>query len=132
MRNNFPPMGRSRLTLLAAIAFSSSCTKEKPLLHATFHASCRDCIVSYAVGPEQSRKDTLVGAIDTLTGMPAVVTMQWPVDLKDGDNLFIRGCQRDTVFHGVIQISVDGDVAPLSASAPTDSCAEINQPSHAR
>ena len=108
-----------------------ACTKQKPILKATYKVSCRSCIVSYAVGPQQSHRDTLRGVVDPISGIPAIVQGSWPVELQDGDNIFLRGCQLDSVFYGEIDLSVSGDVSPLSATATADSCAEINTPGHA-
>jgi hypothetical protein len=125
-------MRRLSLILFPCIFLIAACTKEQPALTATFHAACQDCIVSYAVGPAQSHRDTLIGAIDPDNGTLGVIEREWQVELKDGDNLFLRGCQRDTVFHGDIALSVDGDVRSVSITASSDSCAEINQPAHAK
>ena len=116
------------VVLLAAVA----CTKEKPILKATYHASCRSCIIAYAVGPQQSHKDTLKGVVDPISGIPAIVDTTWQEEVQDGDNLFLRGCQLDSVFYGEIDLNISGDVSPLSATATADFCVEINTPGHAR
>jgi hypothetical protein len=114
--------------LLAAVA----CTKEKPVLKASYHASCRACIVAYAVGPQQSHKDTLKGVVDPISGIPAIVDTTWQLEVQDGDNLFLRACQLDSVSYGEIDVDIRGDVAPMSAATTADSCAEINAPGHPR
>lgn len=123
---------RAAFLCLSALLLGSACTKEEPTLQATLHASCRDCIVSHAIGPEQSRRDTLTGALDAGTGEHALVTMSWPVEVHDGDQVFLRGCQRDSTFEGEIQLWVDGAVAPINLTVTSDSCGEINQALHAR
>ncbi len=120
------------LTLGIVLLTSLGCTKEKPMLKATYHASCRSCIVAYAVGPQQSHRDTLKGVVDPISGIPAIVDTSWQVEVQDGDNLFLRGCQLDSVFYGEIDLTINGDVAPMSATATADSCAEINAPGHAQ
>ena len=70
--------------------------------------------------------------MDPISGIPAVVDTTWQMELQDGDNLFLRGCQLDSVFYGEIDLSISGDVSPLSAMATADPCAEINTPGHAR
>ena len=118
--------------LIALLCFS--CKKEEnPLLQATLHASCRDCVVSYAVGPAQSHEDTLHGipVAGTTDTLPEV--WQKSVELADGDNLFLRACRirTDTAF-GTISVSVDGGVRSLQASVDTTAeCAGINQAGHA-
>ena len=124
------PLSALLLTLL-----SFACKKdEKPRLQATFHATCRDCVVSYAVGPEQSREDTLHGipVAGTTDTLPEV--WQKSVELSEGDNLFLRACRirTDTAF-GTISVSVDGGVRSLQAAVDTTAeCAEINQAGHAQ
>lgn len=116
------------------VLFGLACTKEKPRLQAVFHATCRDCIVHYAVGPAQSRTDTLLGVPVAGTGDTLPETGQWTAELNPGDNLFIRACRirTDTAF-GAIAVKVDGDVRTMEASADTASaCAEINAPGVAR
>jgi hypothetical protein len=120
------------LALCVVLLAAAACTKEKPMLKATYQVSCRSCIVSYAVGPQQSHKDTLKGMVDPISGVPATVDTTWQVEVQDGDNLFLRGCQLDSVFYGEIDLNISGDVAPMSATATADSCAEINAPGHAR
>lgn len=117
------------LGLLALGLLFPACTKEEPLYSATLHASCRDCVVSYAVGSAQSRKDTLHGMPDPATGDTVAETGQWTVQIKDGDNLFLRACRlRPDTTLGTLSVWVDGGVGPLEAHADTaQDCAGINQ-----
>ncbi len=103
------------------------CTKEKPALNATMQATCRNCIVSRAIGTAQSRKDTLRGKV-LAPGDTVAETRQWTMEMKDGDNIFLRACRlyEDTAYSG-IDLRVSGDVRPLSASGDTSAhCVEIN------
>ena len=121
---------RYLLVILAGVLLALGCAKEEPVLTATLHAKCRDCIVSYASGSSQSKKDTLVGIVDPGSGDTLVEERQWTVPLKDGDNIFLRACriQTDTAF-GDIELRVDGGVKPMQAQVDTtQECAEINQP----
>ncbi len=123
-------MARHHLPALLAVVFlAPACTKEVPLYNATLHATCRDCVVSYAVGSEQSRKDTLHGVTDPATGDTIAETGQWTVQVKDGDNLFLRACRlRPDTALGNLSVWVDGGVGPLEAHADTaQDCAGINQ-----
>jgi hypothetical protein len=128
--DNFPPMRGLFPLLLVGAVLVSSCKKEDPLLNATLHAKCRDCIVSYAAGAAQSKKDTLLGVVDPGSGDTLAEERQWSLQLKEGDNLFLQGCRirTDTAF-GDIVLWIDGGVKPGEASVDTtQECARINQP----
>ena len=123
MQHRFP------LLILAGVLLAMGCAKEEPVLTATLHAKCRDCIVSYAPGAAQSKKDTLMGIVDPGTGDTLLEERQWTVQLKDGDNIFLRACRirTDTAF-GDIKVWVDGDLRPLQAQVDTTKqCVEINE-----
>ena len=120
---------RYLLVLLAGVLLVLSCAKDEPMLNATLHANCRDCIVSYASGSSQSKKDTLMGVVDPGSGDTIAEERQWTVQLKDGDNLFLRACRirTDTAF-GDIKVWVDGGVRSMQAEVDTtQECVEINQ-----
>lgn len=134
-RDNFRliPMKRPHVLFLLTAVLATACAKEEPLLNATFHAKCRDCVVSYAGGVNGSRRDTLRGVPDG-AGDTLAEEGVWKVEVKDGDNLFLRACRihTDTAF-GAIELWIDGDVRPISTAADTAAdCAEINAPTHAR
>lgn len=116
--------------LAAMVALSIGCAKEEPEHAASLHARCQGCVVSYAGGVSQSKKDTLYGVIDPGTGDTLPEERQWTLHLKDGDNLFFRACHLDsTALEGPMDLWVDGGVRQLQASAaPDQECAEINQP----
>lgn len=128
-------MRRLPLILFPVVLCAMACAKEEePLLQATFHATCRDCVVSYAVGPAQAKVDTLLGVAVPGTTDTLPETAQWEVELKEGDNLFLRACRirTDTAF-GEISLKVDGGVRTMEASADTSlECASINAPGVAR
>ena len=124
--NIFRPMRHVYVLLLAGILVAG-CKKEEPLINATFQATCRNCIVSRAIGSDQSRKDTLRGKV-VAPGDTIPETRQWSMDLKDGDNIFLRACRlyEDTAYSG-IELRVAGDVWPMAASGDTSAqCVEIN------
>ena len=81
--DNFPPMRRISLLLLTGAFLASSCKKEDPMLKATLHAKCRECVVSYASGVSQSKKDTLLGVVDQGSGDTIAEERQWTLQLKD-------------------------------------------------
>lgn len=117
------------LIVLGAVLLASSCTKEEPMINATMQATCRNCIVSRAIGTAQSRKDTLRGTV-VAPGDTVPETRSWNMELKEGDNIFLRACRlyEDTSYSGV-DLRVAGDVRPMSASGDTSAhCVEINAP----
>jgi hypothetical protein len=119
--------GLSTFIVLATLV--AGCTKEKPAINATLQATCRNCIVSRAIGTEQSRKDTLRGTV-LGPGDTIAETGSWNMSLKDGDNIFLRACRlyEDTAYGG-FELRVAGDVRPMSASGDTSAhCVEINAP----
>lgn len=120
---------RSLFVLLLAGTLLPGCKQEEPLITATLQATCRNCIVSRAIGSDQSRKDTLRGKV-VAPGDTIPETRQWSMDLKDGDNIFLRACRlyEDTAYSG-IELRVAGDVRPMAASGDTSAhCVEINAP----
>lgn len=115
--------------VLVAGSFLAGCAKEEPAINATMQATCRNCIVSRAIGTAQSRKDTLRG-IAVSPGDTIPETRSWNMDLKEGDNIFLRACRlyEDTSYSG-IELRVAGDVRPMQTSADTSAqCVEINAP----
>jgi hypothetical protein len=121
MRRLFP------LILLASVL--PGCTKEEPSINATMQATCRNCIVSRAIGAAQSKKDTLRGTV-VAPGDTAPETRSWNMELKEGDNIFLRACRlyEDTAYGGM-DLRVAGDVRPMAASGDTSAhCVEINAP----
>lgn len=119
---------RFLLAALGTAAMAIGCTKEEPSLTASLHAKCKGCVVSYAGGVMQSKKDTLTGAVDPGTGDTLPEERSWKVVLKEGDNLFFRACRldsADTAFG--LELWVDGDVRPMQANTDTTQCAEINR-----
>lgn len=128
--NTFRPMQhRYLLVIFAGVLLSLGCAKEEPVLTATLHAKCRDCVVSYAAGAAQSKKDTLLGVVDPGSGDTLAEERQWSLQLKEGDNLFLQGCRirTDTAF-GDILLWIDGGVKTGEASVDTtQECARINQ-----
>lgn len=125
-------MRRLCLLLLFGTFLISSCKKEEPMLKATLHAKCRECIVSYASGVSQSKRDTLLGVIDPGSGDTIAEERQWTVQLKDGDNIFLRACHLDSAMtEGALQIWMDGDVRQDQASVGAGQmCTEINHTVH--
>lgn len=123
---------RYLLVIFAGVLLSLGCAKEEPVLTATLNAKCRDCVVSYAAGAAQSKKDTLLGVVDPASGDTVAEERQWSLQLKDGDHIYLRACRlrTDTAF-GDIQVWVDGGVQSLQAQVDTtQECAEINQSAH--
>ncbi|HMN05382.1 MAG TPA: hypothetical protein PKD45_06615 [Flavobacteriales bacterium] len=119
---------RFLLATLGTAALAIGCAKEEPRLTASLHAKCKGCVVSYAGGVMQSKKDTLRGVVDPGTGDTLPEERSWKVEVKEGDNLFLRACRldsADTAFG--MELRVDGDVRPVQAYADTARCMEINR-----
>ncbi len=127
-------MRRLCLLLLSGTFLFPSCKKEDPVLKATLHAKCRDCVVKYASGVSQSKQDTLLGVVDQGTGDTLAEERQWTVQLKDGDNIFLRACRLDSATtQGALHVWMDGDVRPDQAQVDgTQECVEINHSAHAQ
>src|SRR5690606_18476664 len=101
-------MRRTLLLPLAALLLATACKKEEPLITASFQATCRNCIVSRAIGSEQSRKDTLLGTV-LGPGDTVAVTRQWSMELQEDQNIFFRACRlyEDTSY-GAMELRVSG------------------------
>jgi hypothetical protein len=115
--------------LLLAGTLLPGCKKEEPLINATLQATCRNCIVSRAIGTAQSRKDTLRGTV-VAPGDTLAETRAWNMELKEGDNIFLQACRlyEDTAYSG-FELRVAGDVRPMAASGDTSAqCVDINAP----
>lgn len=114
---------------MATLVLAAGCAKEKPEYTASLHARCKGCVVSYAGGVFQSKKDTLYGAVDPGTGDTLPEERSWTVQVEDGGNLFFRACHLDSaMIGGSIDLWVDGGVRRMEASAGADqACAEINR-----
>lgn len=117
------------LIVLGGVFLASSCTKEEPKINATMQATCRNCIVSRAIGTAQSKKDTLLGTV-VAPGDTVPETRSWNMELTEGDNIFLRACRlRDDTSYSGIELRVAGDVRPMAASGDTSAhCVEINAP----
>lgn len=115
--------------LLLLVLAVPACKKEDPALMATLQATCRNCIVSRAIGSAQSRKDTLRGHV-VAPGDTIAETRVWTMELKEGDNIFLRACRlhEDTAYSG-LELHVGGDVRPMQAMGDTSAhCVQVNAP----
>ena len=123
-----PPMVRSAFILAALLVLGTGCKKEEvKKYNVTLEASCWDCIVQYAVGPERGRFDTLFGSVVDGDTIPETGTYTVVVEAEQA--IFFRGCRMDpdTVF-GDIELMASGEVAPLEVRVDTSqNCAVINQ-----
>ena len=106
-----------------------SCKKEDVKeYHVRLHASCYDCVVQYAAGPDRGRYDTLAGSVvgsDTLRATEA-----YTLTMREDEALFFRACRLDpdSGRFGSIDLQVDGDIQPLSVQMPREAdCAVLNQ-----
>lgn len=122
-------MYRSALAALAIVALIPACKKEEVKEYTvSLRATCYDCLVQYASGPDRGRYDTLSGSIsgsDTIRE-----TASYTLTMKEEEALFFRACRLtpDSGRFGDIELLAEGDIQPLSIMAERDSnCAVINQ-----
>lgn len=122
-------MYRYVLTAFAIMLFMPACKKEEVKEYkVSLRATCYDCLVQYASGPDRGRFDTLSGSISDADTLRETGT--YTLTMKEDEALFFRACRLtpDSGRFGDIELFVDGDVQPLSAFAVRDSnCAVINQ-----
>ena len=120
-----------RMVIAAAALFLllPACRKEQVKeYNVSLQATCFDCVVQYASGPDRGRFDTLHGSIsgaDTLRE-----TGTYSLSMAVDEPLFFRACRitPDSARFGDIDLFADGDIQPLSASAPRETdCAVINR-----
>ncbi len=129
-RNTFSPMKRMRYPLILAVLLVLGCKKEEVKEYTvTLDASCWDCIVQYAAGPDRGLRDTLFGSVDEATGDTLVESGRYALVMKEGDDLFFRACRirPDSVF-GDIELRASGAVPTITVVVDTsEACATINQ-----
>lgn len=123
------PMFRTVIAAAALFLLLPACKKEEVKEYkVSLQATCYDCIVQYASGPDRGRFDTLFGSVngsDTLR-----VTRRYTLTMLEEEALFFRACrlEPDSGRFGDIEIYADGDIQPLSAVVGrTVDCAVINQ-----
>ncbi|HRH69918.1 MAG TPA: hypothetical protein PLB89_10465 [Flavobacteriales bacterium] len=123
-------MKRMRYPLILAVILALGCKKEEVKEYTVdLEATCWDCIVQYAAGPDRGRLDTLLGSVNEATGDTFVETGRYALVMKQGDALFFRACRirPDTVF-GDIELRTSGTVPPITVVVDTsETCAVINQ-----
>ncbi|MCB0766031.1 MAG: hypothetical protein KDB95_02355 [Flavobacteriales bacterium] len=122
-------MLRPALGALILLIFVPACKKEEVKEYTvSLRATCYDCVVQYAAGPDRGRYDTLAGSIqgsDTLRQ-----TGNYTMTMREDEALFFRACRLlpDSGRFGGIDLQVEGDVRPVSTSVAQDvDCAVINQ-----
>ena len=123
-------MKRMRYPLILVVILVLGCKKEAVKEYTvTLDATCWDCIVQYAAGPDRGRRDTLLGSVEGTTGDTLVESGRYALVMKKGDALFFRACRirPDSVF-GDIELRASGAVAPITTVVDTSEiCATINQ-----
>ena len=123
------PMFRTVIAAAALFLLLPACRKEQVKeYNVSLQATCFDCVVQYASGPDRGRFDTLHGSIngaDTLRE-----TGHYALTMKEDQPIFFRACRitPDSARFGDIELFADGDIQPLSASVGREvDCAVINQ-----
>lgn len=122
-------MSRSVLLGIVVAALLPSCKKEEVKEYTvSLRATCYDCVVQYAAGPDRGRYDTLSGVIEGADTLRETGT--YTLTMRENQAIFFRACRMlpDSGRFGSIDLSVDGDVQPMVMTAVRDSnCAVINQ-----
>lgn len=119
---------RSLAICSSALLLLLGCKKEEVKQYTVeLEATCYDCIVQYAAGPDRGRYDTLSGSVEGADTLRE--TGRYSLVMEENEALFFRACRYDpdTVF-GDIELRASGAIAPVSTSVGTDAeCAVINQ-----
>lgn len=122
-------MFRPVIIVATLVLLLPACKKEQVKEYkVSLRATCFDCVVQYASGPDRGRYDTLSGSIsgsDTLreTGTYSLI-------MAVDEPLFLRACRitPDSGRFGDIELFAEGDIQPLSATVGREvDCAVINQ-----
>ena len=121
---------KRKVLFIAAMSIGVAGCKKEEIKEYTVNleATCWDCIVQYAAGPDRGLRDTLLGSVNG-AGDTLVETGSYSLVMKEGDALFFRACRirPDTVF-GNIALRASGAVQPISVVVDTSqTCAAINQ-----
>jgi hypothetical protein len=122
-------MFRPVIGALALVLLIPSCKKEEVKEYTiSLKATCYDCIVQYASGPDRGRFDTLFGSVngsDTLR-----TTRSYTLTMREEEALFFRACrlEPDSGRFGTIELLAEGDIQSLALEEPLEAdCAVINQ-----
>ncbi|MGV3638400.1 MAG: hypothetical protein ACO1NQ_12240 [Flavobacteriales bacterium] len=122
-------MFRPVIGALAVVLLMPSCKKEEVKEYTvSLKATCYDCIVQYASGPDRGRFDTLFGAVSGSDTM--LVSRNYSLTMLEEEALFFRACrlEPDSGRFGAIVIQAEGDIQPLVVEEPLEAdCAVINQ-----
>lgn len=122
-------MFRPIIGVCLSLVILSACKKEEVKEYKVqLRATCYDCLVQYASGPDRGRYDTLHG---TVNGTDTIrETGTYTLTMKADESIFFRACRitPDSGSFGTIELVAEGDIQPLSATVPHDAdCAVINQ-----
>ncbi|MBL7946666.1 MAG: hypothetical protein JNN32_11445 [Flavobacteriales bacterium] len=122
-------MYRTVIGALALALLIPACKKEEVKEYTvSLKATCYDCIVQYASGPDRGRFDTLFGAVngsDTLR-----TTRSYTLTMREEEALFFRACRLnpDSGRFGALELMAEGDIQSLMVEEPQEAdCAVINQ-----
>lgn len=129
-RRYLAAMYRIVFGVLVLLVCLPACKKEEVRTYTVaLRATCYDCVVQYAAGPDRGRYDTLAGSVvgaDTLRE-----SASYTLTMAADEALFFRACRLmpDSGRSGAIELVAEGEMQPFSALAGLEeNCAVINQP----
>lgn len=122
-------MFRPVIGVLALLILASSCKKEEAKQYkVSLRATCFDCLVQYASGPDRGRYDTLAGFVEGTDTIRETGTYE--LVMKQDEALFFRACRiwPDSGSFGDIELSAEGDIEPIYHAVPAQEvCGVINR-----
>lgn len=122
-------MFRSVIGVTALLLLLPSCKKEQVKEYTvSLRATCYNCVVQYAAGPDRGRYDTLHGAIEGTDTLRE--TGDYALTMREDEDLFFRACRLspDSGRFGSIALDVTGEVQPISEMVGQEvDCAVINR-----
>ncbi|HPF89304.1 MAG TPA: hypothetical protein PLL57_01420 [Flavobacteriales bacterium] len=122
-------MLRPVIGVTALLLLLPSCKKEQVKAYTvSLRATCYDCVMQYAAGPDRGRYDTLYGGIEGADTLRE--TGDYSLTMREGEDLFFRACRLtpDSGRFGPIDLEVAGQAQPFAVSVEREAdCAVINR-----
>ena len=122
-------MFRPVIGALAMVLLIPACKKEEVKEYTvSLKATCFDCIVQYASGPDRGRYDTLFGSVSGSDSLRT--TRSYSLTMREEEALYFRACRLnpDSGRFGAIDLLAEGDIQSVVVVEPTEvDCAVINQ-----
>jgi hypothetical protein len=122
-------MFRPVIGALAMVLLIPACKKEEVKEYTvSLKATCYDCVVQYASGPDRGRFDTLYGSVSGADTSRA--SRSYSLTMREEEALYFRACRLnpDSGRFGAIDLLAEGDIQSLVVEEPAEvDCAVINQ-----